>query len=187
MNCEEAQSNACAQLDRELADELAGEFFAHLAGCAACREEFASLGRVRELFEPVLGALPVDLNGPALWARVETGLGLVEATGSRRVRILRRAAGRRQGGPPRTGSWRILAGAAVAAGLIAGSWALLSPPEAGVRLAARPAPVRERSLDPQFFVDFPVVRQLERFQVLDAVLAESAASGRRVACGDSCP
>ncbi len=187
MNCEEARSNSCAQLDRELSDEVAREFFAHLSDCAACREEFSALGRVREMLGPILGVIPAGFNAPGLWAEVEAGLGLVESTGGGRAPSVRRAMGRRKRSAWRTGSWRILAGAAVAAGLIAGLWTLLSPPEARVRVAARPVPAREQSLDPQFFVDFPVVRQLDRFQVLDAVLAESEASGRRVACGDSCP
>jgi hypothetical protein len=84
MNCAEARSRLPALLYGDLEPAAARTVRQHLAGCAACRAEYAGLGHVRAALDAV-PVTPVQVDLPQLYQEVA-------ARQSLRLRTWRRAA-----------------------------------------------------------------------------------------------
>ncbi len=188
MRCDQAETELCAYLDGELSVERATEMAGHLAGCRACDTARAAAERLAQVVAEVEAEPPAGFDPARLWQAIAATRQLsgVADTPLDPVRAAFHRGGRRFGRRVIGGRWRLASAAALAAGAAFASWTLLREADAPVRMAQR-QPATERGIDPQFFIDFPVVRQLDRFQVLDAVLDGSPDRPLSVGCGDRCP
>ncbi|MBE3590023.1 MAG: DUF4349 domain-containing protein [Firmicutes bacterium] len=81
MTCALDRSQLSAYLDQELTAEERAAVEAHLAACAECREEFASLGRVVQALRGLPEAQPPEGFREALRARLLAAAGAVAAAG----------------------------------------------------------------------------------------------------------
>lgn len=187
MSCETVREELVALLDGELDDAAAEAVRRHLQSCPSCEEERGALVATREAVDGRLArAVPVESRFDDLWAAA-TG----EASGPRRG--VERRSGRRSTGS-RTGRLRAAAltvAAAAAVALFVGSLLPTEAPRApgddGARVAAVepaaepgrrdgprvPPELREH---PDMFVDFVIVRRLDKLRQLPDLLDDPASA-----------
>lgn len=157
-----------ALLDGELAPERDAELRAHLAGCARCRAQLASLARV----DVLLAGIPVRETSADLQARLRARIAAEDEAGA----LAGRGRGRRTGGPLQASRRvRALAAAcaAAAAALALYFFAPRTPtplpqgPETPV--AQVPAPARDPDFDALPAEEIAVGLELDTAQDLDVI------------------
>ncbi len=181
MSCEEVREELVALLDGELDPTVAAAVGEHVASCAECADEQRALRATQTLVRGELAREePVESRFDALWAMANAPQ--VEKRRPRASRLA--AAARRVGG---SGRGRKISVALAAAAALALFVRQLPPPTAPVTAPAQPfveseslaaplvaggAPTLAPELreNPDMFVDFVIVRRLEKLRLLPDLL-----------------
>ena len=188
MSCSDVREEGVALLDGELAPERAQAVREHLEGCAECAREQRELEQLRAKVDPMLRATdglgaPTDAGFAALWAQVEADTPAAARAGTR------------AGGAYRSGGrrGRVAMAFAAAAALALFVWQLVPGGEhtapgsvaQGDRTAAPGAgPVPPELLEhPDMFVDFVIVRRLEKLRQLPDLIEEEGFESAAVGHG----
>lgn len=174
MSCGEVREELVALLDGELEPGTAEGVQAHLEGCDACSRECAALEATRRKLGQALGKPEgVEPRFEELWAEV----GSASSEMARRRTATRTAV--RRGGASASGRRLVPLALAAGAALAVLAYRLMPTPDAP---PAEPVSVVERDpvppelLDhPDMFVDFVIVRRLEKLRQLPELI--HAASG----------
>ncbi|MDG2303932.1 MAG: zf-HC2 domain-containing protein [Candidatus Binatia bacterium] len=194
MSCEELREELVGLLDGELDPAATVQVEAHLEICGGCAAEHRELVRTQALLEGALAAEPpARPRFDELWAAADG-----PSEGSRRASDARppswaRGAGDGRRGARRGGLVPIAFAAAAAAALFFYQLIPSAPPVTGptsapaplVAVAETAPPVLPPELveHPDMFVDFVIVRRLEKLRQLPALLDSPGAEGREAEVG----
>ncbi len=162
MRCQRVQKNLPAYHDGELSPRVRAQIFAHLKGCALCAQEEALLSQVEGLLLKMPRITPSAEFAQTFWRRLEREGDLEEE-----IPLLRRWQRLAE-----RWSWTPALAAVTAALLliVVSAYLVLSPQSERSRAPSAPGLPRQLVEQPDFFLNYRILADMEKFAELESVL-----------------